>query len=102
MQGTENLNIGSNNEIERSFTNEAQHRSPDTLKKMAAQSRMRMSGYNLAMFKETPGPNIKTRDRLRQQEAPAGQSINWLRGSNGKGFLLYGGINESPKFFIRM
>ena len=86
MQGTENLNIGSNNEIEGKVINEARHRSPDTIKEMTAQSRLRMSGYNLATFEETHGAEIKARDQLEQHEVSerflSGQSIKWLEEPN--------------------
>jgi hypothetical protein len=44
MQATENLRIGSNNEIEGRFVKEARRRSPDISKEITEQSRLSMSG----------------------------------------------------------
>jgi hypothetical protein len=86
MRDTENLRIGSNNEIEGRFVKEARRRSPDISKEIAAQSRLNMSGHNLAMHEETSGSKVKVRDRLEQQEASerflSGQSIKWLEEPN--------------------
>jgi hypothetical protein len=86
MQGTENLNIGSNNEIEGNVISEVRHRLPHTLKEMSAQSRLRMSGYDLATFEDIPGPKIIARDQLEQLEASerflSGQSIKELEEPN--------------------
>jgi hypothetical protein len=79
MQATENLRIGSNNEIKGRFVKEARRRSPDISNEIAEQSRLSLSGHNPAMLEETSGPKVKVRDKLKQQEASerflSGQSI---------------------------
>ena len=65
MQATENLRIGSNNEIEGRFVKEARRRSSDISKEITEQSRLRMSGHNLATFEETSGSKVKVRDKLK-------------------------------------
>ena len=86
MQATENLRIGSNNEIEERFVKEARRRSSDISKEITEQSRLSMSGHNLATFEETSGPKVKVRDKLKQQEASerflSGQSIEWSEEPN--------------------
>jgi hypothetical protein len=86
MRDTENLRIGSNNEIEERFVKEARRRSPDISKEITEQSRLSMSGYNIATFEETSGPKVKVRDQLKQQEASerflSGQSIEWSEEPN--------------------
>ena len=86
MQATENLRIGSNNEIEERFVKEARRRSPDISKEITEQLRLSMSGHNLATCEETSGPKVKVRDQLKQQEASerflSGQSIEWSEEPN--------------------
>jgi hypothetical protein len=64
MRNTEDLRIGSNNEIEGRFVNEALRRSSDMLKEIAEQSRLSRSWNNLVTFEETSGPKINARDQL--------------------------------------
>ena len=81
MWYTENLRIGSNNEIEGRFVKEARRRSPDISKEIKEQSRLSTPEHNLAMHEETSGSKVKVRDQLNQQEASerflSGQSIEW-------------------------
>jgi hypothetical protein len=64
MRNTEDLRIGSNNEIEGRFFNEARRRSPDMLKEIAEQSRLSRSWNKPVTFEETSGPKINARDQL--------------------------------------
>jgi len=86
MRDTENLRIGSNNEIEGRFVKEARHRSPDIPKEIVKQSRLSMSGYDLATLEGTSGPKLNPRDQLMQQDDTekflSGQSIKWLEEPN--------------------
>jgi len=86
MQANENLRIGSNNEIEGRFVKGARRRSPDISKEISEQSRLSMSGHNLATLEETSGSQVKVRDQLEQQEASerflSGQSIEWSEEPN--------------------
>jgi hypothetical protein len=86
MQATENLRIGPNNEIEGRFVKEARRRAPDISREIAEQSRLSMSGRNLATFEEISGPKVKVRDQLKQEEASerflSGQSIEWSEEPN--------------------
>ena len=66
MQVTENLRIGSNNEIEERFVKEARRRSPDISKEITEQLRLSMSGHNLATCEETSGPKVKVQDQLKR------------------------------------
>ena len=86
MRHTENLRIRSNIEIEGRFVKEARHRSPDIPKEIVEQSRLSISGYDLAALEGTSGPKINPRDQLMQQDDTerflSGQSIEWLEEPN--------------------
>ena len=83
MRDKENLRIGSNNEIDERFVKEARHRSPDILKEIVEQSRLR---YDLVTLEGTSGPKINPRNQLMQQDDSekflSGQSIKWLEEPN--------------------
>lgn len=86
MRHTENLRIGSNNEIGERFVKEVRRRSPGILNEIVEQSRLSMSGHDLAMLERTSGPKSNPRDQLMKQEDSekflSGQSIKWLEESN--------------------